>query len=1511
MPVYIKKRGPKGLAVYDLNEPFVAGGGIYTKETAEALQLWARMTPTGPDDLSNNSISLGYTAPPLAFSNQQIPNKEISRIIDIPVVRFRPGVSSAQTAPSPQLAFGQPVPSVGSDKPFTVATWVRFLPGPPYSYIFGCPNDISTNYATELGVYPGTATGDWLVAFAVQDTVNGGGHSYVASNTTGPHNKSHLIPMHTWHHIAVSYSGDPGPLPSSAQIYINGNLLNTSHALIGTYVGMNTSLTPSWNIGANWNSAVELEGFMAEFGIWNVALSAENIKALYHSTAGAYTAQSGILSLPNRVRLRDEDDVRGEYPNHLRTTGARGPLKGNKTVTFNDTVTQTFLEQTGSIWPLVQNEENLKNADLSYLIPSPNQNSNMASGSIAGRANPFLSAQGIKEVVDTGINFTPFNDSNIFLLDKSDAFYMSGTTAKDYPGFGSPLRDKIIIKLPINNSSEKYITRYSRNGVPSNYTDSSGNSISNIGLFPFGFYSTGFYYYNFSGNQWEDKGLDSNYYMMYSGSSNSMNANTVRLGGTIAPENSAWTWSSPYTPFPKVQQFKMSDHMGVFVDSVADIHAGTRADPASVLTSSLGYDKIGCPTQSGLAPYHSQYHATASQVFSLSEYLGSDFLLEKAVIEIPVTVQRMRGDSHGELPARFYESCRDIDNYVFFLYRQTRDESNPADSTNHVNTSRRTLVASGSAAFYNSYAFSGKVVDHIKSHGLPHTPSFSHDFNYKVNAYPDPSKNPAIIQAFSGTIRIEMQAAVPNGQPVGGTRFPVLGDLKGSGTSNTGFLNPTQRSVITQDWWQGGDQIPSSSLTANSTINTVVSNEDVFIAGDQLAAGLVPFALTSSNKAPSYIRDTMKSVGSDSVVRDPRQFKTYLGAGKFNIDGDDLHSLQDSDGTINSNLSSIGMLGYTGHDWGISGTPSYPILFGARPSSEVSPYLFQPGDELILGIDAGISMLPCSSSGLAGGGPGTMTNYIGRATPVDAGRDLGFYRSLSPMEILGCMSGSFMKILTGSASLTLFGSQVKLNSEVLVTTNQGLTSNAIHEAIGTRRVLDQFDIASRLDLSGSYVDNFVYGKLNVSQNALNFSNSVPLAEPSFNRINTDAGFRTARSVVSLHSKNRRGIDGASTNPSVISSPTADNKVGSPASFIGDDDNDFVIWNRNIKELAGDPHFVTKKTSAVMGASNIVSLQRFVSFPDMIETYYDSMAPDVVDFAERDQTNFIRAWKISSGTFTHRIYADVANLHRVTAYPYKGNPDRYTHQNFYLRLIPSSGSFSSTRVKEVLSTDYSKLSYVTLFNRGFSYRAKIGPTNMNEFSYNITGSFGPRYGMISPVLAKPVAKFRRDRFGQIRDMLEQRPYGKFFLSVAGGRNAAIDESPIQVKFVSSLNGSTTVSPFATDSANFSFEYTSSYPYSDRSSADPLLVSSELVTMVPGIPVVTAPGTFTSSTSSSTSSAISASPALIGSGFTYGGATFTPGSGGSSGTTMTPPTGPEPTISPYMTGPVLFGPWTPGP
>lgn len=68
--------------------------------------------------------------------------------------------------------------------------------------------------------------------------------------------------------------------------------------------------------------------------------------------------------------------------------------------------------------------------------------------------------------------------------------------------------------------------------------------------------------------------------------------------------------------------------------------------------------------------------------------------------------------------------------------------------------------------------------------------------------------------------------------------------------------------------------------------------------------------------------------------------------------------------------------------------------------------------------------------------------------------------------------------LLGKSEVYFYGSFLSDKKETHEYTNQPLTSNAIHEYIGAEKVVDQYQIETRRELSGSYIDDWIYSNKN-------------------------------------------------------------------------------------------------------------------------------------------------------------------------------------------------------------------------------------------------------------------------------------------------------------------------------------------------------------------------------------------------------------------------------------------------
>ena len=112
--------------------------------------------------------------------------------------------------------------------------------------------------------------------------------------------------------------------------------------------------------------------------------------------------------------------------------------------------------------------------------------------------------------------------------------------------------------------------------------------------------------------------------------------------------------------------------------------------------------------------------------------------------------------------------------------------------------------------------------------------------------------------------------------------------------------------------------------------------------------------------------------------------------------------------------------------------------------------------------------------------------------------------------------------------------------------------------------------------------------------------------------------------------------------------------------------------------------------------------------------------------------------------------------------------------------------------------------------------KVTKRSCHVFGYGAAPR-GWKYGILNAITYRSSAVFRRDHFGQFRDMLEQRQDSKFF-GLAGDTMAGVIrenksalDSPIKCRFVDIKGRS--IEPNKTNSSNLSAESTSSLPYFD--------------------------------------------------------------------------------------------------
>jgi len=399
----------------------------------------------------------------------------------------------------------------------------------------------------------------------------------------------------------------------------------------------------------------------------------------------------------------------------------------------------------------------------------------------------------------------------------------------------------------------------------------------------------------------------------------------------------------------------------------------------------------------------------------------------------------------------------------------------------------------------------------------------------------------------------------------------------------------------------------------------------------------------------------------------------------------------------------------------------------------VSPYILMPGDELIIGVDAAIPHIFSGSGG-----------------------------TQSPYEVL---TGSFLQMNSGEASLTLFGSQIRDGVEFHDTLNQPLASDAIRESLHyDNPVIDQFDIEDRKLFSGSFYDEVVTGSITDTStttnrqivgsrvNGLNeqWSGDGPGISVPFGLPPDKPGFIRA---VQTNDPSERFFDSVPPNP-------------------------VDVWGRDGK-VAVDAGG-TKEFLLLLGKS------------DSVPTHYNDVWQFSYPFEPRYgdlKRSILRNKPTITGSLGSNIgqkLATVAFLRDNNYVGYGGHDqDRYFNLDEINKFIYGVGTGPTGSVPMITTGS-------TIWG-GQGKKASLGPIR------------GWKYGLAGVTNIQTKAYFRRDKYGQFRDLLEQRLDTKVF---KGG--SEVTDSPVQIIF---LTADTAVNDFTDQSSNVSFEATSSVPYID--------------------------------------------------------------------------------------------------
>ena len=459
-----------------------------------------------------------------------------------------------------------------------------------------------------------------------------------------------------------------------------------------------------------------------------------------------------------------------------------------------------------------------------------------------------------------------------------------------------------------------------------------------------------------------------------------------------------------------------------------------------------------------------------------------------------------------------------------------------------------------------------------------------------------------------------------------------------------------------------------------------------------------------------------------------------------------------------------------------------------------SPYLVYPGDKLIIAVSK------------------TRPAFYGDATSAPH------------------TSGSILhdiQLITGSFGVTFYGSHLKEGAEYHETHDAPLNTVSIHETnVSGEPVLDQFEVEYTETYVGSTLDDFITGSL---VDIVSTGATPVLVTGSRGRVFsiTDADNAGYPETTSLSYNLQPWFERAGT-PRVAQCTSTERFYDSLMPAL---DTCFRIDGAKIGIIGNSITSSLGLTGANIGLV-VLSANGFT--PPLINASWAAAYPFEPRYSSASRLINIK----SSFDATSEYNGSIVSISpRPTNGLSVAFPDIKTG---LFRLFVDSDATVTNVTSSMSNDDAVKVLY------GFGdENTRIGATGNNTFAgsrkHNTTfHAYSPvirgwKYGVHSGLPTYSKAYFRAGRFGQFRDMLEQRSYTKYYQLTDinnRGEQEGVKTAAVNVTFVSSTDGRLT-SPENTWSSNLSFEATSSMPYLDgvsrnRGSIDPTTLNTSIIT-----------------------------------------------------------------------------------
>lgn len=409
-----------------------------------------------------------------------------------------------------------------------------------------------------------------------------------------------------------------------------------------------------------------------------------------------------------------------------------------------------------------------------------------------------------------------------------------------------------------------------------------------------------------------------------------------------------------------------------------------------------------------------------------------------------------------------------------------------------------------------------------------------------------------------------------------------------------------------------------------------------------------------------------------------------------------------------------------------------------------------------------------------------------------------------------------VSIPVGTIKMTLFGSQVREQAEFHDTLNQNVTSNAVHYStiIGSP-IVDQWNLEARSTYSGSYTDIYVSGSAALvngsSARGAIGSRSAVTSSIATSRMLSDR-LKYPYEIVAgtqlftqASSPNERFWD--SMVPGVDEIALADGAKAwmgwnsfTNAAIPGDDVITLAVDTKGV--LQADYEFSKSYPFAPQYSTldRKLEIKRFKGANKMVTAAIVEVRPETIGASLLFETGRSPALFGDSDVYsgTQLIAASKNDINKF----FFGIGDQNTMNDTHV----ADPTYPDVPIGCTSFPRFRKRMSATVYTGGGSATAIVGVEIR-----------GWKYGILNGVPQYSRAIFRRDRFGHVRDMLEQRAYSSFYDTVgykSDGTFGGIigrQTSPVSARFVGTDGVS--VDPESTSCSNLSLEATSSLPFVD--------------------------------------------------------------------------------------------------